>query len=271
MSTSGSLVILRHGERLDYTTRESGGNWTATASRPYDTPLTPVGIEQGRLAGIRIAGLLSFHSLPPPTRVFTSPMLRCAETLSSALAEFPSVTSMSIEHGLTESCNLDWYRSWSLPSSDSTWGGPPGVREEPSDARAFANAAELLGTPEYLNSQETVTVAVTPRTSVGSVSQYSYARPESRAGQFARLRAAAQGLAASGETILLCSHGGPCTHLFEELTGKDWKVAGECGFTAISVYKWEKKGGDDEEWKWECLEINDCGHLGGEILGGIIE
>ena len=147
-TTGGAFIILRHGERLDYITRDSGGNWQATAERPFDTPLTKTGREQGRLAGARIKELLESHSLPLPTSAFTSPMLRCVETLSAVLTHFPAVKDMRIEHGLTESCNLDWYRSWSLPSSDSTWGGPRGVKEEPSDQRAFAPASEMLGTPE---------------------------------------------------------------------------------------------------------------------------
>ena len=196
-------------------------------------------------------------------------MQRCAETLSSALASFPNVKHMSIEHGLTESCNLDWYRSWSLPSSDSTWGGPRGSKEEPTDERAFKPANELLGTPELLNSKETVTTLVEPWESLLSVSQYTYGSPESRAAQFSRLRAAAEGLATEGETVVCCSHGGPCTHLFEELTGQDWRVAGECGYTAISVYRWTK--GEGGEFRWECLCVNDCGHLGGRTLGGIVE
>ena len=271
MATTGTFAILRHGERLDYIMREAGTPWTPTAERPFDTPLTETGREQGRLAGMRIKELLEEKQLPLPTAAFTSPMLRCAETLSAVLTNFPAVTDMRIEHGLTESCNLDWYRSWSLPSSDSTWGGPRGVKEEPTDPRAFTSATEMLGTPELLNSKETVTTPVSPWTSTQSVSQYTYANPETRAAQFSRLRAAAESLAVSapGATVVCCSHGGPCTHLFEELTGQDWTVAGECGFTAISLYKWTR--GEGGEFVWECLAVNDCGHLGGRTIGGIVE
>ena len=56
-----TLVICRHGERLDYVQ----GGWTASAARPWDPPLTPKGHDQAALAGAAIAGHLEALRLPP--------------------------------------------------------------------------------------------------------------------------------------------------------------------------------------------------------------
>lgn len=121
---SPCLVVMRHGERLDYTTRDAGGNWQASAARPWDPPLTAHGVEQARLAGERIEALCAEHDLLPPKHFYSSPLKRCAETLSGTL--LPGV--VRIENGLVESVNEDWYRSWCCPGSDGTWGGPNGKR-----------------------------------------------------------------------------------------------------------------------------------------------
>ena len=56
-------------------------------------------------------------------------MRRCGETISHAALNF-GVSSISIEEGLVESINSDWYRSWGVPGADSTWGGPRGGKRE---------------------------------------------------------------------------------------------------------------------------------------------
>ena len=274
---SMSLVVIRHGERLDYTTRDSGGNWTATASRPFDPPLTPHGIDQAKNAGLRIAELCTEHNLPAPTQAYSSPLRRCGETLSNAIKNcFPdgATNTISLEHGLVESANEDWYRSWCVPEANGTWGGPNAHRkgtpidEGVLDKRSLEPATTLYNSIEAMNAYDTVACPVnTEHTSFRDLSGYKWGSFEKEPDQKTRMRTVADTLAArhNGETIIVCSHGGPCTHMFEVLTGEDWGKAGPCGYTAISVYSYtiEESG----EVKWEKKAVNDVEHTAG-IAGG---
>ena len=77
-----ALVLCRHGERLDYV--QPG--WIRRAARPWDPPLTPQGTQQARSAAAAIQGHLARLGLPPVAHIYTSPLLRCAQT-ACALAE----------------------------------------------------------------------------------------------------------------------------------------------------------------------------------------
>jgi len=102
--------MLRHGERLDYTQRDLGNNWTAKSDRPFDPPLTDHGCEQGTLAGGRITELTTSLNIAPVSVAYTSPLIRCGQTITHAKGNLPSVTSpVKIEAGLVESINEDWY------------------------------------------------------------------------------------------------------------------------------------------------------------------
>ena len=46
------IIVIRHGERLD----NVDYMWTSTAARPYDPPLTEIGVQQARDAGKRFLG-----------------------------------------------------------------------------------------------------------------------------------------------------------------------------------------------------------------------
>lgn len=63
-------------------------------------------------------------------------------------------------------------------------------------------------------------------------------------------------LAKRDETILCVSHGGPVTHLYEQLTSNDWSQHGESSYTCISIYVQEEEGGE-----WKPLVVNDSSHL----------
>ena len=95
-----------------------------------------MGCNQSIDAGKRIKELLVIHDLDLPGVVYTSPHIRCGQTVTHALkgivedetttttSSSSAVTSISIELGLVESISEDWYRSWASPGADSTWGGP---------------------------------------------------------------------------------------------------------------------------------------------------
>eukprot|EP01048_Picozoa_sp_COSAG05_P016767 COSAG05_NODE_2202_length_3405_cov_29.546884_2_plen_258_part_00 len=48
---AGAVLITRHAERVDYATRLKGGNWQASAERPWDTPITAGGVLQAEALG----------------------------------------------------------------------------------------------------------------------------------------------------------------------------------------------------------------------------
>lgn len=80
------------------------------------------------------------------------------------------------------------------------------------------------------------------------------------------------------ETVVLVSHGGPVTHLFERLSGMHWSKHGVSTYTSFSLYQprsgtiegaigCEEEGQkEDEEVKvegpvWEPLLVNESCHL----------
>ena len=79
-----AIFLSRHGQRHDYEQKKQGTNWTATAERPWDPPLTTHGEQQGALLGAGAAAHAKRLGLPPITRVISSPFLRCMQTMSSA-------------------------------------------------------------------------------------------------------------------------------------------------------------------------------------------
>ena len=161
-----NIVMVRHGERQDYVDRDAGKNWTAGSARPFDPPLTAEGCNQGRLAGSRISALCGVLNIEQPCKVYTSPLIRCGQTSTNA-AKNMGLESVSIESGLVESINEDWYRSWGAPGADSTWGGPPTCRtgRHPVKAgdlhpAALESAQSLYNTPEMMMADENVVLPI---------------------------------------------------------------------------------------------------------------
>lgn len=159
-------------------------------------------------------------------------MRRCGETISHAALNF-GVESIAIEEGLVESINSDWYRSWGVPDADSTWGGPKGgpkeYEKDALDSRVFQPATELYNTAEMMHTYDNVKLPVTPRESHWTAKDQTWDNLETRPDQFSRLRSTVQALCSDhpSQTVVCCSHGGPCTHVFEELMQKSWREAGE--------------------------------------------
>jgi broad specificity phosphatase PhoE len=88
--------MARHGERLDF----ADPSWAASASRPHDPPLAPLGFWQAERTAVRLADEGIAH-------VVSSPFLRAVQTaypLARAL-EMP----LKIEPGLSEWLNRDWF------------------------------------------------------------------------------------------------------------------------------------------------------------------
>ncbi len=93
----GQIIWLaRHGNRLDFVDPE----WFKTASRPFDPPLSPDGVQQAQ----SLARRLRDEGI---TRVFASPFLRAVET-AHHVADLLDL-SIGVESGFSEWLNPDWF------------------------------------------------------------------------------------------------------------------------------------------------------------------
>ncbi|XP_010275366.1 PREDICTED: uncharacterized protein LOC104610449 [Nelumbo nucifera] len=106
------VIVMRHGDRID----NFQPLWVATASRPWDPPLTDTGKTRAFCTGRKLRKNLGF----PIHRVFVSPFLRCIQTAAEAVSALcavqdnplnmtsenvavdPSKLKVSIEYGLSE-------------------------------------------------------------------------------------------------------------------------------------------------------------------------
>jgi broad specificity phosphatase PhoE len=120
-----SVVVIRHGERLDYVMRDDGRNWIPTSDRPWDPPLTQRGHEQAYALGQALPKILEDLKLPPIAAIYSSPFWRCRQTAAGLLlggGQHVDCRRVQVELGLAESMNENWYRSWAVPGTDGTWG-----------------------------------------------------------------------------------------------------------------------------------------------------
>ena len=132
-----SILVVRHGERLDYVQRDSGSNWLHPSSndtsnsnfnsnsnpksnaelvhRPWDPPLTSHGHTQARLLGQYIQQhLYSEYKIGKVTAVYSSPMIRCCQTAAEMIVgmnmntniDMNMNTSMNMEGDEPDSSNL---------------------------------------------------------------------------------------------------------------------------------------------------------------------
>ena len=179
---------------------------------------------------------------------------------------------MNIEHSLVESVSEDWYRSWCCPGSDGSWGGPASHRTGTEisadlvDPRAKGTCEALYNTPEMMDAYDTVACPVnldySPLHTLGPHSWSNFEREED---EKSRLKNVADSLAVrhAGDSVVVCSHGGPCTHMYEILTGGSFESAGMCGYAAISIYEYEvgEEGGGEGGVKWTKKVVNDSEHM----------
>ena len=99
---SFAILVVRHGERLDYVQRDAGSNWLRlpTSSRPFDPPLTPHGHDQGRRLGRYVQEhLLPAYGLNPITAIYSSPMIRCCETAAEIILGMEEIVLSSSKEG----------------------------------------------------------------------------------------------------------------------------------------------------------------------------
>jgi broad specificity phosphatase PhoE len=269
-STVDVVVVARHGERLDYVTRDSGGNWVATADHPFNPPLTSHGVQQAMRLGQHLVSELQSLQCPPISLVYSSPLLRCRQTALGAVhglseaAKSTKATSpaaaappppVRVEMGLAESMNEDWFRSWALPGSDGSWGYGGGDYDpatiHPMARQPIQSLLTDWKTDEALDHsyESQIDVFTDP---------YSLSPPlfETGADQCRRMHTVANSLRQMGTTILFVTHGGPMSSLYEEIT-KTRHVHGEAGYCAYSIYKYHDDGGGANVLgRWEAVRTN---------------
>jgi len=278
MNHKGVLIVARHGARRDYEMRNEGENWVSTNDRPHDPPLSEEGFEQAIALGDKIQGLLAENGLGDckVSCVYSSPLLRCVQTANGAISRLNELyrsnhemeeddsssasIKLRIEHGLVESLSLNWYSSWCLPGSDSSWGfyqklpGEKFTWDEKSlksDDDGCWNVHELAtrGATELFLPFESLSHIIGDGqrltidyeyTSLFNLEdkRYRWGNFETRKNDAVRMGMVARTLLNKhpGETILLVSHGGPTTHLYAELTGCDFDSAPLCRYTGTSLY-----------------------------------
>jgi broad specificity phosphatase PhoE len=276
------VVTARHGERLDYVMRDSGQNWVADAERPWDTPLSDHGKVQGVKLGKHLAAELEKLQLPPISAIYTSPFFRCRQTASSARDGYNSVFSQTnsmtegqgqlplvrIEWGLAESINESWYRSWALPGSDGTWGFRlPGqeiidpVTLHPASKQPVGSLLDWKATlSPSTGGNRSLDLNYASITSLKSQYCYHPKVLESRQDQRHRMMETVSKLSRPGTTVLLVSHGGPVTHLYEEMTGNHWNMHGESSFCCYSIYQQDADTTSDNK-KWAAVSVNETKYL----------
>eukprot|EP01065_Artemidia_motanka_P051964 TRINITY_DN9262_c0_g1_i4.p1 TRINITY_DN9262_c0_g1~~TRINITY_DN9262_c0_g1_i4.p1 ORF type:complete len:280 (+),score=70.79 TRINITY_DN9262_c0_g1_i4:52-840(+) len=237
----GAVLLARHAERVDYTESDKRG-WVAAAARPWDSPITESGREQARRLGKRIADGCKeggeFSTVPKPTVVYSSPFIRAVQTAVEAAKEL-GIAEVRIEEGLSECLCEDWYKSWALPTSDSTWGGPPGVDQSCPDSEVKPEASDP-GVLCIRSAAELSEVVPQVRADHGSVTQLrgrglawrnweSHESVAERGARTVRTRQAEH----PDESALYVSHGAPTFLIPGPLTGRQGEPG--CGYCALYV------------------------------------
>jgi broad specificity phosphatase PhoE len=279
--SSGSVVIVvRHGERLDYVTRDQGGNWLVGQDRPFDSPLTAHGLEQASKLGKELVDQVKSRNLPPIAAIYTSPLLRCRQTSANvrrsivkALAtssptsnengnSSSQLSHVKVEPGLFESLNESWYRSWSLPGSDGTWGfgssSQPDIDPQTLHPLSKVPIQDLLNYNRETLEETDVDLEYAARTSITEPYCFHPEYLESTQDQRNRMRQTVERLCQPNQTIIVVSHGGPVTHLYEDMTGNDWQIHGESSYCCYSIYKQVSPALET----WEAVAVNESNYLG---------
>ncbi len=308
-----TLIVVRHGERLDYAHRAVGKNWCkANPEQPWNPPLTEKGLRMATQLGSALSeDILPDLGLRPVSAVYTSPFLRCRQTaaaivqgllhehvdckkrsgLDLAPSFLPSL-KVKVEMGLSESINENWYRSWSLPGTNGTWGYKKQeipyidpVREQ-MDPRALLPAHTLL---DWKESKDTSSFQKTLHnlmdhehrslTSLGRDYSFAGKPPQLETSQFQRSRisraieilterhcdiATTADEEEKDETVLLVTHGGIVTQFFVNLTGGSSKKHGIGKYCSFSIYRSEMEANSHDtetvdesaKEKWIPLVVN---------------
>eukprot|EP01060_Flectonema_neradi_P040939 TRINITY_DN9509_c0_g2_i1.p1 TRINITY_DN9509_c0_g2~~TRINITY_DN9509_c0_g2_i1.p1 ORF type:complete len:268 (+),score=40.76 TRINITY_DN9509_c0_g2_i1:49-852(+) len=254
-----SVVVVRHAERYDYINPEDFLASDHGKDRPWDPRLTTKGRLQGRALGSRILEECKSRSIPPVTKVFSSPFIRAVETANEACDSL-GLDKIHIENGMVEALCDNWFRSWAVPGADTAWGGPPHCRHPTPVARDDLHPDEAAGPERWLlppsHLHETVSERVCKEySSLHDIrsSKITWEEPEKFSESATRLHKTITELHAKypNETLMFVSHGGPCSAVFKSMTNVDEVPVS--GYT--SLYLYTKSDLSDSHWK---CEIDGC-------------
>lgn len=239
--------------------RDNGENWIKNSERPWDPPLTEKGTQQAKALGIALPKILQSLNLPPIAAIYSSPFYRCRQT-ALGLKESNQNLRVRVELGLSESINENWFRSWAVQGTDGTWGYMK--KEQPElDPDTLHSASKKPVQPllEWENGPaDPITNAHIDKKHVSKSSinaPYCLHPPKFESFRMQRNRMHETINLLSGdhvnETIIMVSHGGPVTHLYESLTGNKWNVHGESKYCCYSIYQQK-----EDEAAWTPLVVN---------------
>lgn len=273
------VVLLRHGDREDYRASQAGEGkgreWVSNATRPWDPKLAPNGQQQSNAAAKQLKDVLGTAGIRQPTKIFTSPLVRCVETANVVAHEF-GIESLHVEEGLFEAVCEMWMRQWALPNSDSTWGGPPDghvkqawsefvcgpdVATDAIRPEALAGLDALLRTPQELRADGWQRVNTEHCSAVSMRAKpFCWGKFEMRPMMIERcVEQTVRKLALEnrGETLVFVTHGSNSQIIFDGLAlQKVPKDSG--GMTALSVLTVE--AGSEASGPWEVHVANDNSH-----------
>eukprot|EP00286_Rhodomonas_abbreviata_P020123 CAMPEP_0181299058 /NCGR_PEP_ID=MMETSP1101-20121128/6128_1 /TAXON_ID=46948 /ORGANISM="Rhodomonas abbreviata, Strain Caron Lab Isolate" /LENGTH=278 /DNA_ID=CAMNT_0023404151 /DNA_START=11 /DNA_END=847 /DNA_ORIENTATION=+ len=263
MSQSGAtaIIIFRHGERMDAVDK----NWMASnPDRPFDPPLTKRGELMASKAGAAIQSIIEQEGLPPVAKLLSSPLVRCIQTAIEAGKSLKFEGKVEPEPALSEIIWEEWYRSWGVPGTSGEWGGPPHcglgvpVALEDLHPAALRPAGELYLSPAELQRQfgDAVAGSEEYQPSVPAASlKYCWGNVETKEDSRLRVGKFAESYSAQneGKTVVMCSHGGPTSLLYQHLSNNHEGL--ETGYTAIFAFVKDGAG-------WKVLRTACTAHLG---------
>lgn len=260
-------VLLRHGQREDYIAlgQGRGEEWIANAPRPWDPSLADSGVKQAALARERIEQELKDAGLPMPTAVYSSPLIRCVET-SNIVASGFGVDDVRVEAGLMEVLSERWYRSFSVPGSNSKFGGGAvdaegkllPVAEEEVLPIARGPLSAMIRTAAQLRGEAGPAASKVDAAHVSFISlsdDIRWGAFESKPAMAERVKATVEARTSErpGQTCVFVSHGSPTDGGFAALTGA--QATGQGGMCSVSLLVRERAEGP-----WRGLVQNDASH-----------
>ena len=237
---SGSVWIVRHGERIDVVEPE----WLSTAERPHDPPLTEYGRQQAAVTGAHLAARGDRVDF-----VYTSPFLRCVQT-AAAIAKHLDAP-LRVEPGLCEWLNGDWFESNDNPMDQAM---STGQLKHVADAEGvridecylpFWDSAARVGSAARADDDREVAF---PETSEDAVDRYNSTLEQVRT---------------HSPHAVLVTHGYGIWTLSEWLVGRE--VTEDCGYcSATRTRSFRNLRG---EAPWRCDVLAQDSHLD-DLEGG---
>eukprot|EP01059_Diplonema_ambulator_P015406 TRINITY_DN26531_c0_g1_i1.p1 TRINITY_DN26531_c0_g1~~TRINITY_DN26531_c0_g1_i1.p1 ORF type:complete len:240 (+),score=48.33 TRINITY_DN26531_c0_g1_i1:24-743(+) len=229
------VIVVRHGERLDYVQPDEWLGCDEGRERPWDPPLTEKGRRQSKALGKRIKEEVSARGMPGVARVVASPLLRTMETAHHCVEGLGGGVGITLDIRLFEALTDSWFRSWCVPGATCEWGGPPDSegRHYPHDT---LHPAALLDSSTWARSG-TSPLDPLPNITWGSFETMDTCKQ--------RAFEAFQASATPTGTTILVTHGAPLAGIYQSVTRTSDPRWSE--YTHMYIFKY-----DDGQWSFIC-------------------